>query len=122
MPGSGLRQDFAGPIVHSAAEALAKAASPGMTSANSARDDLDLAVDTINNVEGSLVNLGFVLGDGSILDFRQYDAGECADRFLDDVAARRDHRPCGVGQRFTAAVADKLERDDGGAMGDDDIR
>ena len=31
MPGSRLRQGYAGPIAHSAAEALAKAASPGMT-------------------------------------------------------------------------------------------
>jgi hypothetical protein len=33
MPGSRLRQSYAGPLVHSAAEALAKAGGPGMTSA-----------------------------------------------------------------------------------------
>jgi hypothetical protein len=31
MPGTRLRQGFAGPRTHSAAEALAKAARPGMT-------------------------------------------------------------------------------------------
>src|SRR5580658_1757715 len=88
----------------------------------SARDDLDLAIDAVDDIEGAFVHLAFVLGDGPIFALGQYDTGKCADRFLDDVATRRDYRPCGVRQSLAAAVADKLEGDDGGAMGDDDIR
>src|SRR5664279_1404844 len=73
-----------------------------------ARDDLDLAVDTVDDVERALEHLALVLGDGAIFAFGQYDAGKSADRFLDDVAARRDHGPCGVGQRLAALVADQL--------------
>src|SRR6202045_2377316 len=60
----------------------------------SVRDDLDLPVDAVDDVERTLVHLAFVLGDGAIFPFGQNDAGESADRFLDDVAARRNHRPC----------------------------
>src|SRR5690348_998908 len=39
MPGSRLRQGYGGPRPHSAAEALAKAARPGMTSLRQGEDD-----------------------------------------------------------------------------------
>src|SRR4029077_14131542 len=61
------------------------------------RHHLDLAVDAVDDVEGTLVDLAFVLGDGAVFAFRQHDLGEGADRFLDDVAAGRQHRPRGVG-------------------------
>src|SRR5260370_40739408 len=84
----------------------------------SVRDDLDLAVDAVDHVERTLVHLALVLGDGAIFPFGQNDAGESADRFLDDDAARRNHRPCGVRQRLAAAVADQLHRDALRAMGE----
>jgi CubicO group peptidase (beta-lactamase class C family) len=90
-------------------------------SAMSTRNHFNLAVDAVDDVEGSLKDLAFVLGDGAVFAFGQHDARECADRFLDDVAARRDHRPGGVGERFAAAIADQFQRDDGGAVGDDDV-
>ena len=37
---------------------------------------------------------------------------ERADRLLDDVAARGQHRPLGIGERLAAALVDELERDD----------
>src|SRR5471030_2036035 len=57
-----------------------------LTPRRSTRDDLDLAIDAVDDVEGSLEHLALVLGDGAVFAFRQHDAGECADRFLDDVA------------------------------------
>ena len=79
----------------------------------SARHDLDLAIDAVDDVEGTLEHLAFVLGDRAILAFGEHDAREGADRFLDDVAAGGQHRPGGVGERLAAPVADELERDDG---------
>src|SRR3954466_11656727 len=73
-----------------------------------ARDDLDLAVDAVDDVEGPLEHLAFVLGNRAVFALRQHDARKRTDRFLDDVAARRDHRPRGVGERLAAPVADEL--------------
>src|SRR3954451_3032505 len=73
-----------------------------------ARDDLDLAVDAVDDVEGPLEHLAFVLGNRAVFALRQHDARERTDRFLDNVAARRDHRPRGVGERLAAPVADEL--------------
>ena len=78
------------------------------------RDDLDLAIDAVDDVEGTLVHLALVLGDGAIFAFGQHNAGECADRFLDDVAAGRQYRPGGIGERLAAFVAHQLERNRGG--------
>ena len=68
----------------------------------SARHDLDFAVDAVDDVERALEHLALVLGDRTILAFGEHDARERADRFLDHVAARRDHRPRGVGERLAA--------------------
>src|SRR3979411_1678209 len=85
------------------------------------RDDLDLAIDAVDDVEGTLEYLALVLGDGAIFAFGKHDAGEGADRFLDDVAARRNHRPGGVRQGLAALVADQLQGDAPRAMGDDHV-
>src|SRR3954452_22325961 len=66
----------------------------------SARDDLDFAIDAVDDVEGTLEHLAFILGNGAVFTFRQHDARECADGFLDHVATRRDYRPGGVGKRL----------------------
>ena len=88
----------------------------------SARDDLDLAVDAVDDVEGTLEHLAFVLGDGAVFALGQHDARKRADQFLDDVAARRDHRPRGVGERLAAPVADEFQRDDRRAVADGHVR
>src|ERR1700683_2241286 len=85
------------------------------------RDHLDLPVDAVDDVERALVHLALVLGDGAVFAFGQDHAWEGADRFLDDVAARRNHRPGGIGQRLAALVADELQRNDRRAVGDDDV-
>jgi len=56
-----------------------------------------------------------------IVAFRQHDARECANRLLDHVAAGREHRPLGVGERFAARVVDQLERDHRGAVRYDNV-
>src|SRR4051812_37000723 len=85
------------------------------------RHYLNLAVDAVDDVEGTLEHLAFVLGDGAIFAFGQDHAREGADGFLDDVTARRDHRPGGVGQRLAALVADQFQSDHRGAVRDDDV-
>src|SRR6185312_9436784 len=89
--------------------------------ADLAGDHFDFAVDAVHDIERPLVDLALVLGDRTIFAFRQHDAGKCTDRLLDHVAAWRDHRPRGVGERLAALVGDELQRNDGRAMGDDDI-
>ena len=49
-----------------------------------ARDDLDLAVDAVDDVEGPLEHLAFVLGNRAVFAFGQHDARKRADRFLDE--------------------------------------
>src|ERR1700741_5344651 len=85
------------------------------------RDHLDLAIDAVDDVEGALIDLALVLGDRAVFAFGEHHLREGANRFLDDVAARRDHRPGGVGKRLAALVGNELQRDDGGAVGDSDV-
>ena len=68
----------------------------------SARQHLDLAVDAGNDLEIALVGLALVARDDVIIAFREHDARERADQFLDHVAARRQHRPLRVGERLAA--------------------
>ncbi len=49
------------------------------------------------------IDLALVAGDGAVFALGQNHAREGADRFLDDVAAGREHRPGGVGERLAAA-------------------
>src|SRR3954468_10482510 len=93
----------------------------GITAQALPRDDLDFAVDAVDDIEAALVDLALVLGDGAVFAFGEHDAGKGADRFLDDVAARGQYRPGGVGERLAAPVADELERDDGSAVVDGDV-
>ena len=87
----------------------------------SARQHLDLAVDAGDDLEVALIGLGFVAGDDVVVALGEHHARECADQFLDDVAARGKHRPLRVGERLAAGLVHQLERNDRGAMGDDDI-
>src|SRR5262249_19553963 len=84
----------------------------------STSDDLDLAVDAVDDPELALVGLIVVTCDSAILPLRQDHARKGADRFLDHVTAGREHRPLGVGARSPATLAHELERDDRGAMAD----
>src|SRR5665213_1456531 len=85
------------------------------------RRDFNVAIDAGHHFEFALVNLAFIAGDGAIFAFRQHHARERADRFLDHVAAGREHRPGRVGERLAALLVDQLERDDGGAMIDGNV-
>src|SRR5262249_14612167 len=82
----------------------------------STRDDLDLAVNAVDDAELAFVGLVIVASDGAILALRQDHAREGADRFLDHVAPGRQHRPLRVGPGLAAALAHELERDDGSAV------
>src|SRR5262249_47745445 len=82
----------------------------------SARDDLDLAVAAGHDAELALEGLVVVTRDRAIFALRQDHAREGADRFLDHVAAGREHRPLRVGAGFATTLVHELERDDGGAM------
>src|SRR6266849_4118143 len=86
------------------------------------RHHLDLAVDPGDHLEIALVGAAFVASDGTIVAFGKHDAGKHAGRFLDDVAARCDYRPVGVGNRLSAAFPDQLEGDQRGTMTDRYIR
>ena len=76
---------------------------PQSADKSSARQDLDLAVDAGDDLEVALKGLALVARDDVIVALGKHDARECADRFLDHVAAGREHRPLGVGERFAAA-------------------
>src|SRR4249919_2085731 len=88
----------------------------GRTSRVSARNDLDIAVNTGDDFEFALEDLAFITGDSAIFAFSKNYARKGADRFLDHVATGREHRPCGIGKRLAATVAHQLERDRGSAM------
>src|SRR5215468_629184 len=75
------------------------------------RRHLDLAVDARNHLELALIGTPLVARNGAIVALGEHDAGKHAGRFLDDVAAGRDDRPVGVGDRLAAAFADELEGD-----------
>src|ERR1700736_2258995 len=80
------------------------------------RDHLDLAVEAGLDLEVAVVNLAVVAGDDDVVAFGEDHARKGADRFLDDVAARSEHRPRGVGERLAAALAHELERDHRGTV------
>ena len=86
-----------------------------------ARHHLDVTIDAGNDLEFALVNFAFVASNSAIFALGENHTRKGADRFLDDVAARREHRPGRVGERLAALVADQLERDRGGTMGDRDV-
>ena len=85
------------------------------------RQHLHFAVDAGDHLEVALEGLAFVARDDVIVAFGEHHPRKGADRFLDHVAARREHRPLRIGERFAARIVDQLERDDRGAMGDHDI-
>src|SRR6185503_14055445 len=66
----------------------------------SLRQHLDVAVDARDHLELALEDLALVAGNGAIFAFGEDHAREGADRFLDRVAAGREHRPGGVGERL----------------------
>ena len=86
-----------------------------------ARQHLDFAVDAGDDLEVALESLALVARDDVIIAFGKHEARECADQFLDHVAAGRQHRPLRIGERLAAGIVHELERDDGGTMGDHDI-
>src|SRR6266478_4803622 len=86
------------------------------------RHHLDLAVDAGDHLELALIGASLIASDGAIVALGKHDAGEHAGRFLDDVAARRDDRPVGVGNCLAAAFADQLEGDKRGTMANRYIR
>src|SRR5262245_58396860 len=86
------------------------------------RRHLDLAINPRDHLELALIGASFIASDGAIVALGEHDAGKYAGRFLDDVAARGDDRPVGVGNRLAAAFADELECDKRGAMADRYVR
>jgi hypothetical protein len=42
------------------------------------RDDFDFAINAVDDVEGTLEYLAFILGNGAVFTLRQYDAGKRA--------------------------------------------
>src|SRR5262245_22942362 len=79
--------------------------------AHSAGEHLNISVDSGDDLEFALVDFPFVARDGAVFTLGKNHARKGTDGFLDDVAARREHRPRGVGTRLAAAVAHQLERD-----------
>ena len=92
-----------------------------MTAHPAMRQHLDFAVDAVDDLEVALKGLAFVARDGAVVAFGEHHPRERADGFLDDVAARRQHGPLRVGERLAPGVVDQLERDDRGAMADDNV-
>src|SRR5262245_24050022 len=85
------------------------------------RPHLDIAVDARNNLEFALVDLSFIARDRTIFTLSQNDAWKCANGFLDDVAAWRQYRPRGVGERLAATIRDQFQRDCRSTVRDGDI-
>ncbi|MGC2140443.1 MAG: hypothetical protein WA620_02560 [Methylovirgula sp.] len=79
-------------------------------------EDLDVAILGRLDLKGRLKCPAVVPCDGDIFAFREDDGGERSDQLADHVAARRQNRERGIGERFAAGTADKLQRHDGGAM------
>src|SRR6478609_5710670 len=86
-----------------------------------ARQHLDVAVDAGNDLKFALVDLAFIAGNGAIFALGENHARKGANRFLDDVTTRRQHRPGRVGERLAAFVADQLERDRRSTVGHRDV-